>query len=110
MAQVRASAVVHADEAGWREDGHNGYAWAFSTPTHRYFLRRNRSKVVVDEALGDAASVLACDCYAACHHYDGPIQTAVHPALLGPPVPRQPYLPIRIASPKTLPNESGCLK
>ncbi len=62
--QVRASPVVHADETGWRQDGHNGYVWTCSTPTHRYFLRRNRSKAVVDEALGDAASALVCDFYA----------------------------------------------
>ena len=75
LAQIRASPVVHADETGWREDGHNGYVWTFSTPSARYFLRRNRSKAVVDEVLGDhAASVLVCDFYAAYHHYDGPIQ------------------------------------
>ncbi len=75
LAQIRAGPVVHADETGWREDGHNGYVWTFSTPSQRYFLRRNRSKSVVDEALGDAgAGVLVCDFYAAYHHYDGPIQ------------------------------------
>ncbi len=62
--QVRASPVVHADETGWRQDGHNGYVWTCSTPTHRYFLRRNRSRAVVDEVLGDAASPLVCDFYA----------------------------------------------
>jgi transposase len=31
-AQARASPIVHADETGWREDGQNGYIWAFSTP------------------------------------------------------------------------------
>ena len=45
--------VVHADETGWRKDGHNGYVWTFSTPTERYFLRRGRGKAVVDEVLGD---------------------------------------------------------
>ena len=75
LAQIRASLVVHADETGWREDGHNGYVWTFSTPDARYFLRRNRSKAVVDEVLGDASSgVLVCDFYAAYHHYDGPLQ------------------------------------
>ena len=39
LAQIRASPVVHADETGWREDGHNGYVWTFSTPDARYFLR-----------------------------------------------------------------------
>ena len=70
-----ASPVVHADETGWREDGHNGYVWTFSTPDARYFLRRGRGKAVVDEALGDSFSgVLVSDFYAAYHHYDGPKQ------------------------------------
>ena len=67
--------VVHADETGWREDGHNGYVWTFSTPTERYFLRRGLGKAVVDEVLGDQfAGVLVSDFYAAYHHYDGPKQ------------------------------------
>ena len=73
--RIRASPVVHADETGWRQSGANGYVWAFSTPTERYFLRRGRGKAVVDEALGDAFSgVLVSDFYAAYHHYDGPKQ------------------------------------
>ena len=73
--RIRGSPVVHADETGWREDGHNGYVWTFSTPDLRYFLRRNRSKAVVDEALGEEfAGVLVSDFYAAYHHYDGPKQ------------------------------------
>ena len=71
--RIRGSPVVHADETGWREDGHNGYVWTFSTPTQRYFLRRGRGKTVVDEVLGDEfAGVLVSDFYAAYHHYDGP--------------------------------------
>ena len=73
--RVRGSPVVHADETGWREDGHNGYVWTFSTPTLRYFLRRGRGKAVVDEVLGEEfAGVLVSDFYAAYHHYDGPKQ------------------------------------
>ena len=73
--QIRGSPVVCADETGWREDGHNGYVWTFSTPDLRYFLRRGRSKAVVDEALGqEFAGVLVSDFYAAYHHYDGPKQ------------------------------------
>ena len=75
LEHIRGSPVVHADETGWREDGHNGYVWTFSAPTQRYFLRRGRGKTVVDEALSDAFSgVLVSDCYAAYHHYDGPKQ------------------------------------
>ena len=75
VARIRGSPVVHADETGWREDGHNGYVWTFSTPTERYFLRQGRAKAVVDEALGtEFEGVLVSDFYAGCHHYDGPKQ------------------------------------
>ena len=67
--RVRGSPVVHADETGWREDGHNGYVWTFSTPTLRYFLRRGRGKAVVDEVLSeDFAGVLVSNFYAAYYH------------------------------------------
>ena len=69
--------MVHADETGWREDGHNGYVRTFSTPNQRCFLRRGRGKAVVDEALGsDFAGVLVSDFYATYHHYDCPKQSA----------------------------------
>ena len=69
LERIRGSPVVHADETGWREDGHNGYVWTFSTPSRRYFLRRGRGKAVVDEVLGDQfAGVLVSDFYAAYHH------------------------------------------
>ena len=75
LERIRGSPVVHADETGWREDGHNGYVWTFSTPTLRYFLRRGRGKAVVDEVLGEEfAGALVSDFYAAYHHYDGPKQ------------------------------------
>ena len=75
LERIRCSPVVHADETGRREDGHNGYVWTFSTPTQRYFLRLGRGKVVVDEVLGDQfAGALVSDFYAAYHHYDGPKQ------------------------------------
>ena len=72
LERIRGSPVVHADETGWREDGANGYAWTFSTPTERYFLRRGRHKEVVDEVLDESFSgVLVSDFYAAYHHYPG---------------------------------------
>ncbi len=77
LEHIRGSPVVHADETGWREDGVNGYVWTFSTPTQRYFLRRNRGKAVVDEVLGaEFAGVLVSDFYAAYHRYDGPSNAA----------------------------------
>jgi hypothetical protein len=75
--RVRASPFVHADEAHWRENGASGFIWTFSTPTERYYVRRNRTKAVVDEVLGDSTQtdafrgVLCTDFYAAYHHYPG---------------------------------------
>lgn len=69
---IQASSVVHGDETGWREKGKNGYAWTFSTATERFFLRRGRTKEVVDEVLGpNFAGTLVSDFYAAYHHYPG---------------------------------------
>jgi transposase len=70
--QIRASPAVHADETGWRTDGHNGYIWTFSTPQARYFLHGRRTKDMVDTALGpDFDGVLVSDFYAAYTHYPG---------------------------------------
>ena len=33
----RAAPVRHADETGWRTDGHSGYAWIFTTPNLSIF-------------------------------------------------------------------------
>jgi transposase len=71
-ATIRASPVVHADETGWREDGHNGYVWTFSTPTACAFVRGSRERTVLEGELGDAyAGVLVSDFYAAYTGYDG---------------------------------------
>ncbi len=70
--RIRGSPWVHADETGWRQNGQNGYAWLFCTPTDRFFLRRGRHKEVVDEVLGETfAGVLVSDFYGAYHHYTG---------------------------------------
>ena len=63
--QIRGSPVVHGDETGWRENGHNGYLWSFSTPQVRYFLyRQSRGGAVVEEVLGDEFDgVLVSDFY-----------------------------------------------
>lgn len=52
---IRGSPYVHADETGWREDGHNGYLWSFSTPDVRYFTyNKSRAHTVPEEVLGSA--------------------------------------------------------
>ena len=74
--EVQASPVVYGDETGWREDGHNGYLWSFSTPRVRYFLYRpGRGRTVVEEVLGEKfEGVLVSDFYGAYNVYQGPHQ------------------------------------
>jgi hypothetical protein len=70
--QIGRSAVVHADETGWRENGQNGSVWSFSTPEARYFTRAGRNKEVVGEVLGDRFDgVLVSDFYAGYDHDPG---------------------------------------
>jgi transposase len=74
--ELRDSPVVHGDETGWREKGHNGYLWSFSTPKVRYFLYRpSRAGAVVEEVLGEEFDgVLVSDFYGAYNVYQGPHQ------------------------------------
>jgi hypothetical protein len=72
QADIRASPVVHADETGWREDGHNGYVWSFSTETARAFVRGGRERGVLEATIGtDYPGVLVSDFYAAYTSYAG---------------------------------------
>jgi hypothetical protein len=66
VAEYRAAPVRHADETGWRTDGHSGYAWLFCTPTLSLFLfRPTRSAAVPQEVLGEQplAGTLVVDRY-----------------------------------------------
>jgi len=54
IAEYRKSTARHADETGWRTDGHSGYAWLFCTSMIPIFEFRNtRSSRVAREILGD---------------------------------------------------------
>jgi transposase len=69
---IRASPVLHVDETGWREAGHNGYVWTFSTTTTRAFVRGGRERAVLEREIGDAyAGVLVSDFYAVYTGYEG---------------------------------------
>ena len=69
---LRASPVLHADETGWREDGHNGYVWTFSTETARAFVRGGRERAVLEATVGAAyPGVLVSDFYVAYTSYEG---------------------------------------
>jgi hypothetical protein len=49
----RKALVRHADETGWRTDGHNGYAWLFCTEIISLFrFRQSRSGQVALQVLG----------------------------------------------------------
>jgi hypothetical protein len=62
----RRAPVKHADETGWRTDGHNGYAWLFCTETISLFrFRGSRSAQVAHQVLGvhQLRGVLVVDRY-----------------------------------------------
>ena len=71
--EVRGSPFVHADETGWREDGVNGYAWSFSTPTSRVYVRdQSRGHCVPEAALGEQFDgVLVSDFYGGYNYHLG---------------------------------------
>lgn len=49
----RSAPVKHADETGWRTDGHNGYAWLFCSQDISLFrFRQSRSGQVARDVLG----------------------------------------------------------
>lgn len=64
--EYRRAFVKHADETGWRNDGHNGYGWLYATADMSIFrFRATRSAAVVREVLGLAPlpGVLVVDRY-----------------------------------------------
>lgn len=66
LADYQCSPVKHADETGWRNNGHNGYAWLFSSKDTALFrLRMTRSGSVAQEVLGNKPlpGVLVVDRY-----------------------------------------------
>jgi transposase len=66
IAEYRQAPVKHADETSWPNDGRNGYAWLFCTPTSSIFrLRLTRAASVAKEVLGTEplAGTLVVDRY-----------------------------------------------
>jgi transposase len=67
----RQALVKHADETGWRQDGHNGYAWLFcSERTSLFRFRQTRSGQVAQAVLGERPlpGTLVVDRYAGYNH------------------------------------------
>ncbi len=72
LQQTRESAVVHADETGWREDGQNRYVWVLATPNTRYFEIGRRNNEQIDSMLGESFSgIVVSDFYKVYDHLLG---------------------------------------
>ena len=77
---LRAAGVVHADETGWRTDGHNGYLWTLTNARHTlYHIDRSRSAKVIVELLGKSFGTtgdqtLVSDFYSVYDQFTGPQQ------------------------------------
>jgi transposase len=74
--QARASPILHGDQTTWRENGVNGYIWAFSTPGEdavRYYeYDSSRGQPVVRRMLGGAfTGHLVSDFYCGYNIYAG---------------------------------------
>lgn len=72
-ASIQRSPAVQMDETGWREDGENGYIWAVSTPTIRYYeYHHTRSGTVVKHLIGENfTGVVGSDFYAGYNTHQG---------------------------------------
>jgi hypothetical protein len=74
--QARASPILHGDETSWRENGVNGYIWAFSTPgadaVRYYAYDHSRGQAVVKRILdGQFDGHLVSDFYCGYNVYAG---------------------------------------
>jgi transposase len=67
LLRLRASAVVHADETGWKVAGRTAWLWVFTNDDLSvYTIDPTRAHEVVERILGeDFAGVLGCDCFLA---------------------------------------------
>lgn len=65
--KVSQSAVLSADETGWRLNGITHWLWAFATPTFCYYrIAKSRASPVVKEVLGRFfQGILICDFWGA---------------------------------------------
>jgi transposase len=67
LLRLRASAVVHVDETGWKVAGQKAWLWVFTNDDLSvYTIDPTRAHEVVERVLGeDFAGVLGCDCFLA---------------------------------------------
>ncbi len=72
---LRAAGVVHADETGWRTNGHNGQLWTLTNDRHTlYHVDPSRGGAVIAELLGSAfgqgGQTLVSDFYSVYDQFD----------------------------------------
>jgi transposase len=72
---IRASAVVHADETGWRTSGRNGFLWTICSGQHTaYHVDRSRGAKVIADLLGKGfgydGQTLVSDFYSVYDQFD----------------------------------------
>ena len=77
--EVQGSAIAHADETGWRENGQNGYVWGFlgvnSQPVYYFVYQPTRSSRIPQGILGlQFRGHLVSDFYGAYNVIRGPHQ------------------------------------
>jgi transposase len=72
LLDMRSAPHVHADETGWRTDGHNGFLWAMATPTQTFYhVDKSRAGKVIEKLLGKAfGGTLISDFYSAYSRMD----------------------------------------
>jgi len=72
--KIKASAVIHADETSWRNDGLGHYAWYAGNPDLAFFhIDRHRSTEVARSILGSRfEGILVTDRYAAYNGANAP--------------------------------------
>ena len=77
--KLRHSAVLHADETGWRINGVTFWLWAFATRQYCYYLiDRRHGAAVVKQVLGTLfPGILITDFWGGLQRHPNPGQTAL---------------------------------
>ena len=79
LGELRAEALVHADETGWLEHGHLLWLWVFTSATTTVFAIGRRSRAVLDDVLGAVfTGWLMSDGYWAYRDYDNRLRCLAH--------------------------------
>jgi hypothetical protein len=79
LAEVRASALLHADETSWKEHGSLLWLWVFTTATTTVFLIGRRSQELLHRVLGSVLrGWLMSDGYWAYRDYDNRLRCLTH--------------------------------